>query len=73
MDYWHFNFICPFFKWDEQKRIGCEGKHILKFNSPLGARLYMKTYCASWNWKNCPHAAELNKKYEEKNNGKLHK
>ena len=71
MDYWHFNFICPYFKWDEKQRIGREGKHILKFDSPKEARAFMKTYCAGWRFSECPHAAKMNKRYEEKNkNGK---
>ena len=74
MDYWHFNFICPYFKWDEKQRVGCEGKHILKFDSPNEARAFLKRYCAGWKWGDCPHAAEMNKRYEEKHkNGKRKK
>ena len=74
MDYWHFNFICPYFIWDEKQRIGCEGKHILKFDTGNDARRYMKEYCAGWKWHKCPHADQMNKFYEEsKENGKSQK
>ena len=70
MDYWHMNFICPYFKWDDKDRVGCEGKHILKFDNKFAAKRFMQNYCAGWKWHLCPHAQHMNKIYEEKNNGK---
>lgn len=69
MDYWHYNFICPYFKWDEKQRVGCEGKHVLKFDSANAAKKFMKSYCAGWKWGQCPHAEKMNQEYEGRNNG----
>ena len=67
MDYWHSKFICPYYKWSERLRIGCEGKHILKFDTVSEIQKYTKAYCAGWKWQRCPHADKLNQQYEEEN------
>lgn len=64
MDYWHYNFICPYFKWDKEKSVGCTGKHSMKFDSKKNARDFMKKYCAGWAWEQCPHAQEMIERYE---------
>ena len=65
MDYWHFNFICPYFKWDEDRRVGCEGKHIMAFGNKDEAKRFMLAYCAGWEWEKCPHAEKMNEYYEK--------
>lgn len=70
MDYWHMAYKCPYFKWDEKLRVGCEGKHILRFDTVTQAKKYMKSYCAGWKYDKCQHAARMNQYYEEKLDGK---
>lgn len=66
MDYWHYNFICPYFVWDTEKAVGCEGNHSIKFDRKEDAKRFMRDYCADWKWGMCPHALTMNKKYEGK-------
>lgn len=67
MDYWHKAWTCPFFKWDDQKCVGCEGGKLL-FADKESAVEYMDAYCASQEhaWKNCSIAASLLKYYDRK-------
>lgn len=64
MDYWHKAWTCPFFKWDDQKSVGCEGGK-LRFPDKQSAVEYMDAYCASTSgWKSCAVAATLLNFYE---------
>ena len=64
MDYWHLNFICPYFRRDEELFVGCEGKHKITFVNRDEAKRFMTAYCAGWEWKKCPHAEKINEHYE---------
>ena len=65
MDYYHLQWQCPFFKWDEKQRIGCEGG-ILRFPSKGTCRAFAGKHCASADgWKHCTLANSMNEFYEE--------
>lgn len=70
MDYWHFYFICPYFKWDDEKKVGCEGRHVMAFASREEAKKFMTVCCAGWEWEKCPHAQEMNEYYEREHRKK---
>ena len=65
MDYWHKAWTCPFFRWDEQTVVGCEGGK-LRFPDKESAVEYMDAFCASQtcDWKKCSVAAALLKYYD---------
>lgn len=67
MDYWHKAWTCPFFKWDDQKSIGCEGGK-LQFHDKESAVEYMDRYCAgtTCSWERCSVAASLLNYYDRK-------
>lgn len=72
MDYWHKYFVCPFFKWDEEKKVACEGGSKLLFPNKNVACEFMDRYCANNpGWKMCTFAQTL-LRYHERNeeNGK---
>lgn len=69
--YWHYQFICPFYKWDRKQKICCEDGFQIAFDSKTDAKRYLNNYCASWDYVKCPHARHMNDKYEgEHKNGK---
>lgn len=56
-------FQCPFFKWDERKKVHCEGGVVALPVPEL--RRYMDRYCASLEgWKGCPLANALWEYYD---------
>ena len=65
MDYWHRAWTCPFFKWDKQQLVGCEGGKLC-FPDKESAIAYMDTYCAhdENGWKKCSVAASLLEYYD---------
>ena len=67
MDYWHKAWTCPFFKWDDQKSVGCEGGKLI-FHDKESAVEYMDKYCAGngCSWERCSVAASLLKYYDRK-------
>ena len=67
MDYWHKAWTCPFFMWDDQKCVGCEGGKLI-FHDKESAAEYMNTYCAGLgsSWERCSVAASLLKYYDRK-------
>ena len=67
MDYWHKKWACPFFKWDDQQSIGCEGGK-LRFHDKESAMQYMDTYCAGpgRSWEQCTVATALLEYYDRK-------
>ena len=67
MDYWHKAWTCPFFKWDDQKNVGCEGGKLC-FHDKASAVEYMDKYCAGTcnSWKRCSVAASLLNYYDRK-------
>ncbi len=72
MDYWHFNFACPYFMWDTKTDIGCENKTALRFPDKKTCRRYLKAYCVG-DWKKCTYAKALNEFYEGDTDGKYEK
>lgn len=56
-------FQCPFFKWDEKKKVHCEGGVVALPVPEL--RRYMDRYCACLTgWKDCPLARALEEHYD---------
>ena len=56
-------FQCPFFKWDERKKVHCEGGVVALPVPEL--RRYMDRYCASLeDWEKCSFAGTLLEFYE---------
>ena len=64
MDYWHYNFVCPFFMSDEATMIRCENKTKLCFPDKETAKDYMQRYCASHDWKEYSYARGLSLYYD---------
>lgn len=56
---------CPFFKWDAEHAVHCEGGRIAMPSRPV-ANAYMNAYCAG-DWEKCTVAQGLTKYYEEEN------
>lgn len=64
MDYWHRDWKCPFFKWDEKLLVVCEGGRVI-FPDEKAARDYFDRYCAHLpGWEGCCIAAVLSGFYE---------
>lgn len=62
--------LCPFFRADEAKTIGCEGvfpnsNGAYSFRTKIEKEQIAKQYCKSWNFRNCPAYEAINKKYED--------
>lgn len=61
-------FQCPFFRWDERKKVHCEGG-VLALPVPE-LRRYMDSYCANMpGWKSCPIAKGLEEYYDRQSGG----
>lgn len=56
--------ICPFFKYEKSKTVGCEHRTI-KFSTPEEKRLWMLNHCCSWDYECCNSAAVLLEKYKK--------
>lgn len=55
---------CPFFQWDERRKVHCEGGGIA-FTDGETFSAYAEKYCGSLEgWKACSIAAALLKQYE---------
>ena len=60
MDYWHKFWACPFFKWDDQTKVACEGGCKLIFPDKRTACDFMDRYCANNpGWRSCTLAQSL--------------
>jgi len=72
MDYWHRNWACPFFRWDDKKRVCCENGTSLSFPDREAATEYFDRYCASVErYRHCTVASMLLRFYERsEENGK---
>ncbi len=57
--------ICPFFKYEKSKTIGCEYKTI-NFSTASDRRLWMLNHCCSWDYECCMNASKLMEQYEKK-------
>ena len=61
--------ICPYYRFHDRQKIKCEG--LLdnaaawnNFQSETDKKTYFREYCCSYNWKACPWAQALSRKYE---------
>lgn len=62
-------FQCPFFKWDEKRKVHCEAGVIAMPLPEL--HQYMDDYCANHpGWKRCPLAESLGSYYDRQESGK---
>lgn len=67
MDYWHKRWACPFFRWDQRRRVACEGRCGVVMADREEAAAYMERYCASLNgWERCALARALLGRYERR-------
>lgn len=48
MDYWHKDWKCPFYKYNEQRKVCCEGGCRVQFADKSSAGQYMTRYCAAF-------------------------
>lgn len=56
-------FQCPFFQWDERRKVHCEGGLVVL--PPPELKTYMDRYCAAMpGWQDCPIAKGLEASYE---------
>lgn len=63
---------CPFWKWDGQKEINCEGGRIV-FPSPQAASDYMDRFCAdNPGWRRCTVAEALYEWLERETENEKH-
>ena len=63
MGYSNRTWACPFFKWDDKRRVICEGGSVSLPKQEFAE--YVDQYCADiQGWKNCPIAKSLAKYYE---------
>ena len=64
-DYWHKEWVCPFFMGATKKRIVCEGESTFIFPDKDSATQYMDEYCSNINgYCKCTLADALLKYYE---------
>jgi hypothetical protein len=65
MDYWHKAWVCPYFRWDEKLKMGCECGRLV-FPDRKSAVTYMEKFCADEDhgWKGCSIAKMTNDYYE---------
>lgn len=57
--------VCPYFKYEKKKMVGCEYNNIV-FPEYEDKAVWMTNLCCSFDYKYCAHAKELEKKYTEK-------
>lgn len=71
-----FTFVCPYFKKYDNHIIRCEGivnipgvvsSQVVSFNSRNDRLNYINTFCSTFNYKKCPQAINLERKYENGN------
>ena len=55
--------ICPFWKYRQKEVVAC-GYVRMEFHNNQEALNFVKAICCKWEYKQCPHAKELLKKYE---------
>lgn len=66
----HKYWICPFFIWDEKRKIHCESA-VLAFSDKIEFDDYADKFCASHDYKHCTIAQARMKNYERNDkNGK---
>ncbi len=67
LDYWHKDWKCPFFKWDERQKVACEGRCVVSMPDRKSALSFMDRYCADLNgWRGCSIAKALLDYYDRK-------
>lgn len=63
--YSHWNWKCPYFRWDKKTDLYCEAG-ILKFKDAERKKSYAAAYCCSLNnWETCSLATALSRFYEK--------
>lgn len=63
-DYWHREYICPFWQAAGKKTIRCEGECVLAFPERRETSDYITRYCASFDYVRCSIAAAKLRYYE---------
>ena len=63
-DYWHREYICPFWQAAGKKTIRCEGECVLAFPERRETSDYIARYCASFDYVRCSIAAAKLRYYE---------
>lgn len=59
-DYWHWAFACPFFDYDTQDTIGCEGGIKVTIPDKREFRQFAEAGCCSpKHWEQCPIAKAI--------------
>ena len=69
--YSHKTWICPYFQWDERRKVHCEGRCCVAFPDQKAYEEYTGAFCANRNggWRRCTIAQALNGYYERKTEG----
>lgn len=67
MDYWRKAWACPFFKWDDAMKLGCDGG-VMRFPDRQAAVEFMDNYCANVpGFMGCSIEKALEEHYERTN------
>lgn len=62
---------CPFYRWDEKRRIHCEGGSVLAMPDRESYLAYARQYCGSASgWRGCSIARALERQWERAEEGK---
>lgn len=64
-DYWHSNYICPFWQSAGKKTIRCEGDCVIVFPERAETADYIGRYCASFDYPQCSIAGAKIRHYEK--------
>lgn len=59
--------ICPYYKWDSEKFVSCDGGRVC-LPSRDKANRYMNKYCASYDWEHCSLAQFITEENENDRN-----
>jgi hypothetical protein len=66
VSYHHRLWACPYFRWDERRKIHCEGGCVLSFPDGPALREYIDRHCASVSGYPSCTVAEMRAKYYER-------
>ena len=64
-DYWHKEYICPFWQAAGKKSIRCEGECVIVLPERRETAEYIARYCASFDYPNCSIAGAKIRHYEK--------
>ena len=66
MDYFSFEWRCPYYKWNDKLGVRCEGGR-MKLPTDEASREYIRQYCDDLNgWRRCTVARAITRFYEAK-------